>query len=72
MPSACCRVLLTFACVLALSGVESALRAETLAWTKQIGTTGRDQMPGVSADGLGNVYVSGRVDEDAGVDRQRS
>jgi hypothetical protein len=61
MPSACCRVLLTFACVLALSGVESALRAETLAWTKQIGTTGRDQMPGVSADGLGNVYVSGRT-----------
>jgi hypothetical protein len=30
-----------------------------LLWTKQIGTSGNDTSWGVSADGLGNVYVSG-------------
>jgi hypothetical protein len=61
MTAACRRALRTFASVVAMTTVVSALRAETQAWTKQIGTTGRDQMPGVSADGLGNVYVSGRT-----------
>ncbi|NOY40985.1 MAG: hypothetical protein GXP26_03990 [Planctomycetes bacterium] len=31
-------------------------------WTKQLGTSGIDFSWGVSADGLGNVYISGRTD----------
>ena len=31
----------------------------TLQWTKQLGTSGPDSSMGVSADGLGNVFISG-------------
>ena len=31
----------------------------TLQWTRQLGTSSRDVFNGVSADGLGNVYISG-------------
>jgi hypothetical protein len=34
-------------------------RAVTLDWTRQFGTTVDDQAYGISADGLGNIYVSG-------------
>jgi hypothetical protein len=33
--------------------------AGNLQWTRQLGTTNRDRSTGVSADGLGNVYISG-------------
>jgi hypothetical protein len=33
--------------------------AGNLQWTKQMGTNGSDQSNGVSADGLGNVFISG-------------
>jgi hypothetical protein len=33
--------------------------AGNLQWTKQFGTSARDQVNGVSADALGNVYISG-------------
>jgi hypothetical protein len=33
--------------------------AGILQWTKQLGTTTEDEGHGVSADGLGNVYISG-------------
>ncbi len=33
----------------------------TLDWTRQLGTSLGDRSNGVSADGLGNVYVSGRT-----------
>ncbi|MCH8047615.1 MAG: SBBP repeat-containing protein [Planctomycetes bacterium] len=35
-----------------------------LQWTKQLGTTSLDQSHGVSADGLGNVYISGWTEGD--------
>jgi hypothetical protein len=31
-------------------------------WTRQIGTSGVDQSNGVSADGLGNIYIAGTTD----------
>jgi hypothetical protein len=34
----------------------------TLQWTEQLGTDTYDQSFGVSADGLGNVYISGTID----------
>jgi len=37
----------------------SSARAQTLEWTRQLGTSDTDQSNGVSADGLGNVYISG-------------
>ncbi len=33
----------------------------TLLWTEQLGTSSFDESRGVSADGLGNVYISGRT-----------
>ena len=33
--------------------------AGTLQWTRQLGTSAIDRSYGVSADGLGNVYISG-------------
>jgi hypothetical protein len=33
--------------------------AGTFEWTRQLGTSASDQSNGVSADGLGNVYISG-------------
>jgi hypothetical protein len=35
----------------------------TLQWTEQLGTSGADRSFGVSADGLGNVYISGDTPE---------
>ena len=34
----------------------------TLQWTRQFGTSGNDASGGVSADGLGSVYISGTTD----------
>ncbi|MCH8046490.1 MAG: SBBP repeat-containing protein, partial [Planctomycetes bacterium] len=38
----------------------------TLQWTRQLGTSSRDVFNGVSADGLGNVYVSGETNGSLG------
>ena len=35
--------------------------AGTLQWTRQLGTSSSDHSYGVSADGLGNVYISGHT-----------
>jgi hypothetical protein len=35
-------------------------------WTRQLGTTGSDFSHGVSADGLGNVYISGQTNGSLG------
>ncbi len=35
-------------------------------WSRQIGTTGDDVAQGVAVDGFGNVYLTGRTDEDLG------
>ena len=35
--------------------------AGTLQWVRQLGSTSEDESRGVSADGLGNVYISGRT-----------
>jgi hypothetical protein len=32
-----------------------------LLWTRQLGTSGNDSLTGLSADGLGNIYLSGRT-----------
>ena len=37
----------------------SLAAAQTVEWTRQLGTTGEDASNGVSADGLGNVFISG-------------
>jgi hypothetical protein len=37
----------------------SSARGQTLEWTRQLGTSSDDASRGVSADGLGNVYISG-------------
>ena len=44
----------------------SAAEAQTLEWIRQLGTSGYDASPGVSADGLGNVYISGYTDGSLG------
>jgi len=38
----------------------------TLQWTKQLGTAALDYSSGVSADGLGNVYISGETNGSLG------
>ena len=38
----------------------------TLAWIRQIGTSSRDKSSAVSADGLGNAYISGSTSGDLG------
>ena len=38
----------------------------TLLWTQQLGTSGNDGSSGVSADGLGNVYISGSTEGSLG------
>ena len=50
---------------LALCCVSSA-RAESLEWARQFGTSTSDEGQGVSADGLGNVYISGQTFGDLG------
>ena len=37
----------------------SSVRGQTLEWTRQLGTSEFDSSEDVSADGLGNVYISG-------------
>jgi hypothetical protein len=37
----------------------STARGQTLEWIRQLGTSSADQRYGVSADGLGSVYISG-------------
>ena len=44
---------------LALASVCLPLHAVTHEWTEQLGSNRRDESNGVSADGLGNVYISG-------------
>ncbi|TWT31024.1 Beta-propeller repeat protein [Posidoniimonas corsicana] len=44
----------------------SSTNAVTLDWIKQIGSAGRDDSWGTSADGLGNVYISGYTEGDLG------
>ncbi len=39
----------------------SSARGQTLEWTRQLGTSNDDESFGVSADGLGNVYISGFI-----------
>ena len=41
-------------------------RGGTLQWTKQLGTSGVDESWAVSADGQGNVYISGATDGNLG------
>ena len=41
----------------------------TFQWTRQFGTRGDDKGLGVSADGLGNVYISGEADGTLGESR---
>ena len=38
------------------------VRGESVEWVRQIGASNLDQSDGVSADGLGNVYISGYTD----------
>src|SRR5688572_2839798 len=54
---------LNYLCLVGLLFVSaaSAARGESLEWTRQLGTSVEDQSRGVSADGLGNVYFSGRT-----------
>ena len=46
--------------------VDSAARGESIEWTRQLGTSSTDRSNGVSADGLGNVYISGCTDGSLG------
>jgi hypothetical protein len=41
-------------------------QGETLRWVRQLGTSVHDYSTGVSADGLGNVYISGDTDGSLG------
>ena len=52
-------------CVLLLTFAPTA-RAEFLEWTRQLGTSSNDSSSGVSADGLGNVYISGSTEGSLG------
>ena len=44
---------------------------QTLEWTRQLGTSETDKSYGVSADGLGNVYISGWTEGTLGGDQCR-
>jgi hypothetical protein len=48
-----CLVCLVFA------SAASAARVDSIEWTRQLGTSADDRSTSVSADGLGNVYISG-------------
>jgi len=52
---------LNYLCLVGLLFVSaaSAARGESIEWVRQLGTSGGDWSYGVSADGLGNVYISG-------------
>jgi hypothetical protein len=47
---------------LAVCGAAGAGRAQTVEWTRQLGTSSEDRSRGVSVDGLGNVYISGSTE----------
>jgi hypothetical protein len=47
--------------VLALLCAPLSTNAQNVAWTRQLGTVGSDQSRGVSADSLGNVFISGQT-----------
>ena len=49
-------IILTFSVALCCT---SAAQGQTVNWTRQLGTDETDGSSGISADGLGNVYVSG-------------
>ncbi|MEE8155377.1 MAG: SBBP repeat-containing protein, partial [Phycisphaerales bacterium] len=44
---------------LLLAFCSSSARGQTLEWIRQLGTSEYEESHGVSADGLGNVYMSG-------------
>lgn len=44
----------------------SAARGESVEWVQQLGTSGIDISYGVSADGVGNVYISGSTNGSLG------
>ncbi len=50
----------------------SSARGQMLEWIRQLGTSDRDSSYGVSADGLGSVYISGstRADGRASADNR--
>jgi hypothetical protein len=50
----------------ALLAAPSPARAVTLEWTRQHGSSSDDVGRGVSADGLGNVYLSGTIEGSLG------
>ena len=52
---------LNYLCLVGLLFVSagSAARGESVEWTRQSGTSTTDISYGVSADGLGNVYITG-------------
>ena len=52
---------LNYLCLVGLlfASAASAARGESIEWTRQLGTSAVDMSHGVSADGLGNVYISG-------------
>ena len=52
----------TAACCLTLLCYAVPAHAQTLEWTRQLGTSSEDVSLAVSADGLGNVYISGWTD----------
>jgi hypothetical protein len=54
--------LATLPAVVAPVFLSMSVRAETLQWAQQLGTSDWDQGHSASADGLGNVYISGRTD----------
>ena len=47
------------AAAVTVSLTHSHAQAQTVEWTRQLGTSAYDASQGVSADGLGNVYISG-------------
>ena len=59
---------LTCMCLVGLLFVSaaSAVRGESIEWVRQLGTSATDFSYGVSADGLGNVYISGFTDGSLG------
>ncbi|MCA9229641.1 MAG: SBBP repeat-containing protein [Planctomycetales bacterium] len=60
------RTILTSIAFLALASAGPPLHAVTHEWTEQLGSTSDDVSYGVSADGLGNVYISGFTRGDLG------
>lgn len=53
-------------CILVLAGWPSPAMSQTVDWIQQFGTSSTDYCESVSADGLGNVYVSGYTDGSLG------